>query len=398
MVETSAMSAEPGRPLRLHPLTYLEDHGEVVVGRTDIDSYGSFPPDGAELLRQLAAGYAPEDAAQWYADTYGEQVDMAGFLDLLDEFRFLVRDDDTAAPLVRWRRLGGWVFSPVAWACYSLVIVVALAAMVRHPRLAPQSANLFFTHYLSVLELVIFLGQLPLVLVHESFHALAGRRLGLRSSLGVSHRLYFVVFETTIDGLVAVPRRKRFMPLLAGMLADVLIIAILTLIAAVTMRPDGSVPLVGGLSLALAFATLLRFIWQFFFYLRTDLYYVVVTVLGCTDLQAAARCILANKFRRIVGRPMADESRLHPRDRAAGRWYAWLMAAGYTFSVCTLALSVPPAFWRILSVAVGRLHHAGQSWRDIADSMGFLALNLAQVLVVIALAVRSSRRRSRAAN
>jgi hypothetical protein len=43
-------------PLRLHPLTYLDEGDDVTLGRADIDSYGLFPPDGAALLQQLEAG------------------------------------------------------------------------------------------------------------------------------------------------------------------------------------------------------------------------------------------------------------------------------------------------------------------------------------------------------
>lgn len=376
-------------PLRLHPLTYLTEHGEVVIGRPDIDSYGVFPPDGAALLRQLEAGMPAEEAAQWYSDVYGERVDMAEFIELLDELRFLVRDDETpAARPMRWLRLSRWTFSPVAWGCYLLVIGVAIAAMAATPRLAPHVGNLFFTRYMSVLELVTFLGQLPLMLVHEAFHVLAGRRLGLRSSLRLGRRLYYLVFETTMDGLVAVPRRSRFLPMLAGMLADLLIIAILTLVAAVT----GAATLVGGICLALAFSTLLRFVWQFYFYLRTDLYYVVVTVLGCVDLHATARRMLANRLRRLARRQLADESGMHPRDRAVGRWYVWLMVSGYAFSICTLALAVRPAAGRVFGVVLGRFDHGGQPLSGVVDSVTFLALNAAQIAIVVVMAVRARRR------
>jgi hypothetical protein len=364
-----------GQTVALYPLTFLDEDGEVVVGRTDIDSYGVFPPEGAELLRQLAAGMATGAAARWFADTYGEQVDIADFLATLDELEFLVRDSDSAVaagstPPLRWQRLGRWAFSPVAWVC-----------------------NLLFTHYVTVLTLVLFLGQFPFLLLHESFHMLAGRRLGLRSSMRLGRRLYYILIETTMDGLVAVPRRQRYLPMLAGMLADLLVIAVLTLIADVTMSPGGRVSLLGGACLALAFTTLLRFAWQFCFYLRTDLYYTAVTVLGCMDLQAAARVILANRWRRLLRRPLADESQLHPRDRAVGRWYCWLVPAGYAFSLCMLALAVIPPTVRILVEAISRLDHHGQPWREIADSAVFLALNLAQIVIIVILVIRSRRRR-----
>jgi hypothetical protein len=74
---------------------------------------------------------------------------------------------------------------------------------VADPRLAPARGNVFFTDYLLIVELTILFGQLPFVVLHELFHMLAGRRLGLHSSMHLGHRLYFLVAETKLDGLVA---------------------------------------------------------------------------------------------------------------------------------------------------------------------------------------------------
>jgi hypothetical protein len=378
----------------LHALTYLDESGEVVIGRTDIDSYGIFPPEGAALLRRLAAGVPVGSAAKWYAHRYGEQVDIADFLDTLDELQFVVKDGEKAEigrlPL-RWQRLGRWAFSPLAWACYVSLLAGAIAAMAAHPRLIPHTGNLYFTQYLSLLALALAFGQTPLILLHEGFHMLAGRRLGLRSSMRLGRRLYFLTFETTIDGLVAVPRRQRYLPMLAGMLVDLLVIATLTLIAYATMGPGARVSPVGAVCLAQAYVTLLRFFWQFYFYLRTDVYYMVVTVLGCVNLQAAARLIMKNRLRRLRRRPLAAESDLHPRDLAIGRWYSWLIPIGYAFSLCTLALTVIPPSVRLLTQAVSRLTHHDQPWLRIIDSVIFLSLSLMQFAITAILIARSRR-------
>lgn len=394
--QVGAGGVELDRPVTMHPLTFLEERGEVVVGRPDIDSYGVFPADGAALVGQLAAGVSPLQAARWYADTYGERVDIAEFISTLGELGFLGAPDPAANRSVHWQRLGQRMFSPGAWACYLVILGAAAAMMIARPRLTPHADNLVFTHYVAVLATVLFLGQFPLILLHESFHMLAARRLAVRTSLRVGRRLYFLVFETIMDGLVAVPRRQRYLPMLAGMLADLLVISVLTLIAAATMRPDGSMPLAGGVCLAFAFTTVLRLAWQFYAYLRTDLYYTAVTVLGCLDLQAASRRILANRFRKLLRRPPADESELHPRDRAVGRWYSWLMLAGCAFSLGTLAVAVIPVTWQLLAITFEQLARGGRSWGSVADAALFLALNFGQIIVVFAFALRSrQQRRSR---
>jgi hypothetical protein len=392
---TLAREFDLDRPVVLHALTFLDEGEEWTVGRPDTDEYCVLPADGAALLKELAGGSAPSAAARWYAETYGETVDMAEFLAAMDELEFIAPEGQ--APVggsgpVRWQRLGRAVFSVPAWIGYAALLGAAGTAMARHHELVPHYQNLFFTRYLTVVLLVGFFGQFPLILLHESFHILAGRRLGLRSRLGIGRRLYFVVVETSMPGLVAVPRRKRYLPILAGMLADLLVIAALTLLAGATLRPDGSLPLFGATCLAMAFAVVPRFLWQFYFYLQTDLYLVVVTVLGCVDLQRTARRTVANRVNRLLGRldKVADESRWHPRDRAVARWYSWLLVAGYGFSTGTLLVIGLPTVWKAFSTA---WHHLDAGLVAVADSLVFVVITLGQLVFAGVLALRQRRQR-----
>jgi hypothetical protein len=393
---TSALT-DPDRPLRLHPLTFLEQGDEVTVGRADIDSYGLFPPDGAALLRQLEAGVPPGRAASWYQEQYGEPVDIDEFIEVLGELELLVEDgEQAAAPApVRWQRLGRALFSPAAWTGYAVLVGAAVAAMVAHPELVPTYRHLFFTHSsLLVLTLGIVLGQLPLILLHEAFHALAGRRLGLNSRLRIGRRFYYLVFLTEMDGLVVVPRRQRYLPMLAGMVLDVLAIAALTLVAAALLSTTGAGLLIAKLCLAAAFGVVLRLVWQLYFFLRTDLYYLVSTVLGCNDLQAAARQLLRNRLNRLLRRPdrLVDEATMHPRDLAVGRWYSWLLLSGYLTLTATLVTAVIPAAIRITEQALRELG-SQLSVLGVLDVSAFLVLNFGEFLLAGVLAVRGHLRR-----
>ncbi|GLW73030.1 hypothetical protein Kpho02_53290 [Kitasatospora phosalacinea] len=399
------------RPVALHPLVYLEEGDEVTVGRVDTDSYAVLPPDGARLVRWLAEGMTPRQAAEAYRREYGEDVDVADLLAGLDELGFVRATTTTATTAttattgaaapeppprpVRWQRLGRAAFSPPAWACYLLLVGAAAVAAVRSPDLAPRPTNVFFSPYFTVVALVLFVGQFPLILVHEGFHALAGRRLGLPTRLRIGHRLIFVVLETSLDGLVAVPRRRRYLPILAGMLADTVLTAALTLVAAATRHPDGTLGGAGKLCLALAYATLLRLAWQAFLHLRTDLYVLLGTVLGCHDLHATAQGVLRNAVRRRTGRPLLDESGRHPADLRAARWYAWLMVGGYAFSLAVFAAGVLPAATRFVTGTLDRLGGRAPAG-EFVDSAVFFALTVLQLAAVAHLALRERRRRTAA--
>lgn len=361
-----------GRPLRFHPLAFLEDGGEVVVGRSDIDSYGVFPTDGAALVRELASGRAPADAAEWYAETYGERVDMADFVATLEELR-LVRSEQEPEAVgsgpVRGQRLGRALFSAPAWALFAAVLAASVGVCALDGRMLPRTGNVFFTESLVVVALAVFAGQLALTALHELFHVLAGRRLGIRSRVSVSRRMYFVVLETNLDGLAVVERRRRYLPILAGLVADALAVAGLTVIAYLTREWT----VVSGLCLALAFTTLPRMAWQFYLFLRTDVYHLVATATGCVDLDTAARTLIANRANRLLGRQLRDERALHPRDRRMARWYAPVLVLGYAWMVVVLVEVLVPLLVRF------------------SDSLLLVALTVSQLAVALALRLRERR-------
>lgn len=384
--------------LHFHHLTFHEDRGEVVVGRTDIDSYGVFPPDGAALVRELQAGSAPARAAAWYAETYREAVDIEQFVATLRELRLVCDDDVESAtsPVseVRWQRLGRALFSAPAWALYAALLMATIAVCVADGRMLPTAGNVFFTDYLLVVELAVIGGQLVLTAIHEAFHVLAGRRLGIRSSVSLSRRFYFVVLETNLDGLAVVARAQRYLPILAGLLADLLAVCGLTVTAYLTRGSAGEITIVGGYCLALAFTTLPRMAWQLYLFMRTDVYVLISTLTGCNDLDGCARGVLANRLNTLLGRHdrLRDESAWHPTDRRVARWYAPLIVAGYAAMSVLGLLVLLPLTWRFLGGAIERVAGGAAATGRFWDSALLLTLTVSQLAIALALALRERRR------
>ncbi|GII88859.1 hypothetical protein Ssi03_68490 [Sphaerisporangium siamense] len=350
-----------------HELSFVSEGDEVVVGRVDTDSYAVLPGDGAALLRKMAEGMPPDQAARWYESTYGEQVDMDEFLETLHELGF-VRSGETAdgeahgagdqeaAPSgrlpLRW--LARAAFSPLAVVAYVAVFAAWLLTATRHDDLLPRPGHMFFTDSLLVVQFGILFGQLPLIYLHEASHMLAGRRLGLRSRLGISNRYFYIVFETKMNGLLSVERRKRYMPFMSGMACDVVVFSLLGLLADLTREPGGGFSLTGRVALALAFTVLTRFVWQFQLYLRTDLYYVFATALNCHDLHDASTALLRNRIWRLLGKPhrAVDEQRWTEHDRRVGRWYGPFIVLGVVVMLGFVVLGSLPVTVQYVEVAV----------------------------------------------
>ena len=145
--------------------------------------------------------------------------------------------------------------------------------------------------------------------------------------------------------------------MLAGIGADIVAMACLTVVAALTQGDGGS--LVSGVCLALAFSTLPRIVWQFYLFLQTDIYFLAATVLGCIDLHGTSRQWLANRVNRVLGRHdrLVDESTWHPHDRRAARWYGPLMVAGYTAAVVMAVFVAVPLAWHFSAAPSRRCCH-----------------------------------------
>jgi hypothetical protein len=370
--------------LSFHRLSFVrEGEDEVMVGRPDTDSYAVLPVEGAALLERMAAGMTPAAAAAWYERAYGEPVDMPDFLATLDGLGFLRGEDQAVAAQhqvgLQW--LGRALFSPAAFGCYLLIVGWWLVLAGRHPELRPHPDQIFFADSLLLVQLLIMFGQLPWLLLHESFHVLAGRRLGLPAELGLGTRLYvFVVFETRMSGLLTVPRRKRYLPFLAGMLLDVVAVCGLGILAHLCRDSTGQLSLAGRLALAMAFPILIRFAYQFILFLQTDVYFVFASLLGCHDLHAATRAVVRNRFWRALGRPerVVEESAWSEQDRRLARWYAPLFAVGIAVLVGVWLLALAPVIAGILRLSVEGFRsptHGAHFW----DTTLFVAVNVAQL-------------------
>ncbi|WP_372343478.1 hypothetical protein [Streptomyces sp. KL116D] len=203
-----------------------------MIGRPETGSYAVFPEEGAQALRMFADGLPVAEVADWYERVCGAPLDMDDFLETLSELGFLRTDEArTDTPTVRWQGLGRLLFGAPAWLAYGVVVAGAVTVMVHDPGLRPSYHQVFFTHYLSLIPITIFALAIPCIVIHEGFHALAGRRLGLPSTLGIGRRLYYLVAEARLDSLLSVERRKRYLPFCAGMLADVVLLCGLTLMS-----------------------------------------------------------------------------------------------------------------------------------------------------------------------
>jgi putative peptide zinc metalloprotease protein len=269
---------EPGQPPLVGCL--------AVKGFLEVDDEGVLAVEAIREHRTLRAAHAA------LVERHGLNLDLVDFLRHLIEKGFVEsvngRDVTTAVtrkrertflPRVRpgsVRFLRSWWF---AGGCGALV-ASAVAACFADPSLVPGYADVRLFPRASLTVIVAFLFVLANAFVHEMAHLLMARSFGLDASISVSHRFHFIVLQTDVTNAWTLPRRRdRCWVFLAGMAYNIVSWAVCVLLVALAQA--GILPLGTDATRALTFAAFLNTIpiqFQFLVWLRTDLYFALLTV------------------------------------------------------------------------------------------------------------------------
>lgn len=353
------------------PLSVVPDGEEFLVGHAESGIFLAMPALGVWLLRELQSGHTLQEAAAKGAQM-GLDLDVADFAANLVEAGLAGVDRIAAPPpaeglaLPTGARWAAPLFSRPAWALYALALLGSILLMVLRPSYVPVVKDFFF-HSNTGISLAV-MGSLSWVLagVHELYHGLAGRLAGAPVRFRLGRRLWIPVLETDLTGLWALPRSQRYGPFLAGMAWDSLVLA-----AALGLRllsDQGYLHLAwSGLPAAIALQAMTGLLWQALLFLRTDLYAVMVNLLGCRNLYRTTYLYLKQRLWRLLAWEATELQRAGERDLQVARWFGWLYLVGLLWA-CYFLL-----FYAIPGLAT-TLGWVGQSLRRPVGLDFWLAL------------------------
>jgi len=367
------------------PFDHNRDGDEVIIGRAGGTVLLCLPPDGFDLLQSLAGGLTVGAAARRYEEKYGEAPDIADFLRVMAGEGFVIvpgespaAPEDAAGP-ARGLRKGwslDWITPAVAMRlCAAPVLIVCglltalgVALVVYDPDVVPGPwVLLFYDGHFAALTAATLLLTIVALMIHELAHAVVARSLGAPARVAVGNLMYTLVAQTDISAIWLAPKRMRYLAFLSGTIVDLVLASFLVDVlwagdhGWITLQPTVVRPLLG----ALLFTFVGRILFQFLFYLRTDLYYVLGTAMNCRNLMSDTETLLRNVFFRLVRRPdrVVDQSGIPRRERRHIREYAGFYAIGRVFWLLVLIYFYLPLLWNYLEqfvlVALGRPHRFG---------------------------------------
>ncbi len=348
----------------------------MIIGHPPRAAFILLPREAVEVLDDLASGLTVGEAQARHVSRYGEAPDMEDFLGGLDERGFIrPRTEDGngrvdmppdpardfhfewLSPQVARRLCGRATLVAVA-----ALVGAALGAMIADPSIVPGWRAVYFPRHTTTHLLTLMLLGLLTTLFHELGHLIAARAEGVSCRFGVSNQLWFLVWETDMTGVWALPRRRRYLPILGGPLIDVGSAAALLLVCFTEVRgwlalaPPWSATVRG-----LLFIYLMRLVWQCYFFLRTDFYYAAANALGCTNLMQDTRDWLAAWAGRLVGRrPFEPLAHLSARERSVVQLYSGLWLAGRIIALSVLVFVQLPLLMHYMALIFERLRGSGE--------------------------------------
>jgi hypothetical protein len=380
-----------GSLVQVRPFTHHRDGDTVNIGIVEQGIFLEIPAEGLDILNWLADGRTVGETADLYERKHGETADIEDFLTALSDEGFLQPAGATGSAAgttvtgaepdatdsgqpdaaasgagghthrrsvsLPWltprmaRRLVGW---PVLLGC-ALIMAAGVGFAIDDPGLMPvPGESLLFPVHFAALTWATLTISLFSVMLHEIAHVVAARAAGMTARIEVGNQLYVLVAQTDMTGIWLAPKRRRYLAFTIGLIADATTAALL--IVFLWLSRHGYVDLPRWLSLlctALVLTALIRVGWQFFFFLRTDGYYVFATAFNCKSLMTDTEDFLRNQVKRLrPSLPRVDQSGIPKREMWAIRVYSVAWIAGRFISVGVFFFVGLPVLW-------GYLYEAG---------------------------------------
>ena len=185
------------------------------------------------------------------------------------------------------KRVSEIVYSKIGELFFVLIMLANIFVIYRYNMFPKVKSALFIENKPGLSFLIYFIVAWVITCFHEFGHYLSAVKLGIPVKIKLSLRIVFLVVESDINSIWAIPQKKRNICYLAGFLNECLLLFVILIInlfvnSTMFFRLTDMILLI----------IFINFIWQFMLFLRTDFYFVVLNMLKISSLHDSAIKIL----------------------------------------------------------------------------------------------------------
>lgn len=296
-------------------VVFDEGEEEVYIGRTLLNRFILVPRIAGYIIEEIRSG---KTLSSVKSDLISKEieVDLEDFISSLLSLNFVNKVGENVIPSEERAKKGGitfefvkqkyvkWIFSIPTAIAYLIFVSIALTFLIsgKTGSIIPTFEEAFWHSSLLVVVLSLIVLDIVFSSSHELFHFFSTRAIsGGLGFMSLGRRLTHLVFQTKIENIWVIPRKKRYIIYLSGMLFDLFLISTFTYIAVFQGETHG---LLYHFSRFVILLLLMGLVFEFRFYMKTDLYYLISDYLKYPTLFEESYDLLKSlfKFRSTTGK------------------------------------------------------------------------------------------------
>lgn len=282
------MRLHPHSTVTFHPLKYTSEH---IIGREDTGNYIQTNAKGIKTYEAAKSGKNVAELEKLFLDTdttkFLYELLHQGFIDTIDGKKVHDKKHENYKTIFNNIKpsQASFFFTNFMVTIYLIVIAIGVTIFTINTKYLPVANDFFFTNNLSILLFTAIITSWILIFLHEFGHYIAARSYNLLTRFSISNRYYFIVAITDVTNVYSIKKNDRFRVFFAGMIMDAIIMSIC---ATLLLLADTSYIHIATTSyLFIKFIILTQFfglMWQFMFFLRTDLYFIIEDLFGIYNM------------------------------------------------------------------------------------------------------------------
>ena len=374
------------------PLSVQKDGDNYLVGNAELGDFYQFPEQALKILNLLTSGLTASAIQSRLHEEDHETVDVDGFVEQLTSIGFIYPETERAQAQEHLDavardsrrtfnvspRVAQAIFSTPMMTAYCAIMAYAVVSAILDPRLRINFNAFYIEQYRTPFLILVLSLALVHVTFHELSHMLAAARRGIKSKYGIGNRLWMIVAESDLTGILTLPRPQRYFPMLAGLMADIVWASLLTILVKALLTV-GAGSFAVQLVQALVLDIVISMRWQFDIFVKTDIYFVVCNYFRHPDLDGDARRYLGNLLHRVTlghyGTATSDKF----QNLMAVRVFSAIWLFGRVMSALVLFGVFLPTMARYIISAVQLLMGPPVSSWVVVDTFAYITIMLSMV-------------------
>jgi hypothetical protein len=204
--------------VRLHDLAVRQDRHSWVVGRVETGDFIDVPAEGNRAIELLRSGLSVGAVRAGVREVHGVELDIAGLVRDLVEIGFVQALDERPVhqpppppASLEWLRPRhvAWTLHPLTVVVVAGIVLVGTGLLIAGAAPMPSYHDLLWSAHGSVALVGDAALGWAITFAHELAHLCTARAAGVPARISLSTRLQFLVAQTDVTGIWAVPRLQR---------------------------------------------------------------------------------------------------------------------------------------------------------------------------------------------